>query len=247
MSKCVFCGEECVSHSEEVVKDIGLKLQNSKVSLLAIFYPHVFNYCTKCGMVELDLTDEEKKVLIKNKDKILGVINNPKLDKIDKNKFIRQAEVKGYACELLNDKDGALLGYKASADLLSLFIDEYVENMTSNILFRNGENARIMTKENAKDFEYAQTQKQLLDRLVVGKYDEQTIKNLGYLGLFIYLDSILNLLESDSIREDSQKKQLISYVDKMMQSIASVKIDTRFEPIEDRIENRFLLIKNANS
>ena len=245
MAKCVFCGCDCVKHSDEKVKIIGTKLQNSKNSLLEVFYQHVFLHCPKCKMVELNLDEREVEILRQNKQKILDVINNKELETIDENYFIRQAEAKGYACELLKDNAGAFLGYKACADLLALYIDDFIENMTSNVLHKDNKSYRIINRQNLNVFEYAKNHKDIMNKLVVGKYDENTIIELGYLGMLINIDTLLDITDSMIEKDVRASEVALGFGRSMIDNFKDVKFGDELEPAFERIKNRYLLLEKT--
>ncbi|MGN1227959.1 MAG: hypothetical protein ACI4TX_04880 [Christensenellales bacterium] len=237
MSKCIFCNEEFIKPSKEVAMGVGQKLENSKMNLLAIFYQHIFDYCPKCKMVELILTEKEKQVLKDKQKEIFEILNNEKLDTIDNNKVIRQAEVKGYACEVLNDNVGAILGYKACVDLLNLYINDFLEETTRNVLNKDGKSFKILNSENMATFEYAKQHRDLLNRLILGKFNESVFSSIGILGYLIYIDTILDLVELNI-----EPEKLLNFADKMLTSLKKENIRDEFKPVVEVLENKYLLI-----
>ncbi|MBQ8749782.1 MAG: hypothetical protein IJZ29_04880 [Clostridia bacterium] len=240
MSKCIFCDEEIVKADKEKAKQVGLQLEKSKNNLLSIFYQHIFDYCPNCKMVELILTDSEKKVLLDKKGKVFEILNNKELEGIDENKAIRQAEVKGYACELLNDNVGAVLGYKASVDLLNAYINNFLEERAKSVLNKDGKSFKILDRSEMKTFEYAKQHRDLLNRLILGKFDESVFSSIGILGFLIFIDTILDLTEL-GVQDD----KMLAYASRMLESLKKEDLKEEFKPVVDELENKYLSIMKS--
>lgn len=239
MDKCIFCNNEFVKPSKEVAMEVGLKLEKSN-NLLAIFYQHIFDVCPKCGMPKLDFKDSEEVVVKAKQNKIVEILKNPKLIEIDKNMLIRQAEAKGYICEILNDNIGAVLGYRACVDLLDIYINEFLENVSKNVLNKDGANYKILHNLDMPTFEYAKQHRDLLNRLILGKFDEKVFAGLGELGFLIFLDTILNVVE---LGIESEK--LLKTAENVLDTLKKISKKEEFVPVIEQLENKYLLAKKT--
>lgn len=244
MNKCIFCDKEFIEHSKDTAKEVGLKLEKSNNNLLAILYPHIFKYCPNCKVVDLDLSDEEKEIVKGKKKEIFAIINNPELAEIDKDYVIRQAEVSGYICEILKDNVGAVLGYKSASDMLGVFINEFLDESTKNVLNKDGRSFRLLDSNKMKVFEYAKTRRDLLNRLVFAKYDNNTCDDMGMLGVMIFADTLLDLSDLES-----KSNNILSMCKKMIDGIRPYleKDKSEFLPVLDEIENKYLLKVKYNN
>lgn len=238
MNKCIFCDKEFVPHGKDVAMDVGLKLEKASNNLLAMLYPHVFNYCPNCKVVEFDLDDKQKEIVRQKKDEILKILKNEELASIDKNYAIRQAEVKGYICELLNDKVGLVLGYKAMVDMLNAYINEFLDESTRNVLNKDGRSFRLLDSEKIKVFEYAKTHRDLINRLIIGKIADDVINELGFLGILIYIDVAIDLIDCNIAVEEILKKvkSLIDMVRPFFEED-----NPQLMPVLEELENKYLL------
>lgn len=197
MGKCVFCGVECVEHSKEVAMEVGQKLKKVNNNLLAMLYPHIFKYCPKCNMVELNVPADKIEKVKAEKTTLYKILNDPKLQAIDENMTIRQAEIRGCVADLVEDKREMYLCCKVSADLLNAYISNLLETSGTNVVNKNGESFRLLNEENMEKLKFAKTLRDNLNLAVLSRYSTLGEENTNILLMLIYIDTTIDVVDID--------------------------------------------------
>ena len=189
MTSCPFCGKNFESFKDEDVKKIAMLLSKKYNSKLCIFYPHIFKFCANCGMVDCNVSSAKDLERIKDVLLDCNEILHQKLDSVDPLKFARIAECRGFICETLGDIAGATLSYKSALDIIECEINDFEEKNIK--LISNGKNLdSVLVDVDMEEFEDAKIYAKSL-RDLVASTSGKSFDKLGYLGILIYLDTII--------------------------------------------------------
>ncbi len=209
--KCVICGKEYVLNEEKEIVNLGNSLSVLYNNKLSICYPHVFYHCPNCAMVDVPIKDDMVS-LIKLKKADLEQIMEQELNFIDIHGFARRAECRGYICELIGDVSGATLAYKACLDIMEARLKEFENKYIKHVETKKhgadvlafpafedeGEIDQNLFDDDvdidnvAEQYSYAKAYVQTMQELV-SSVSAKSFEVLGYLGVLIHLDTIVNL------------------------------------------------------
>ena len=188
MKNCPFCKKEFYMPEKKEVEVLGELLSKNDNNELSLIYPHVFNYCPQCGMIDGDFNSEQISIIEENADSLSEILEQ-ELDLIDENKFARVAECRGYVCELLDDVAGATLAYKAGLDIIESQIRNFEEKHLKHVQ-NHDEETGVLVDADLDQYANAKIYCDTLRRLVAST-SAKSFEKLGYLGILIHLDTII--------------------------------------------------------
>ena len=224
MNKCPFCNIEYTQIDNEKVMELGKLLSKKDNSELVKIYPHVFMQCPKCFMIDGEYRSEDL-AIIKTKLKDLKEIMSQDFGKIDQENFAKVAECKGYICETIGDIIGATLGYKACLDIIEVEIQDFEAKYLKNVETKE-ESAKVLVDEDLELYENALFYRDSMRKLVASTASK-SFEKLGYLGILIHLDTIINF--DDFLLPDKIFALLNDKTTKLPDSLIKAK-----EQIEDK-------------
>lgn len=126
MAKCTLCGKDLIEFSKEQ-EDKILALIDKDSLILAETYPHCFNYCPNCGIIEHPFTPQQLEILSSHLEQLKEVndLNIP--DIVDPQHYTKSCLLAGECFSILNNTDYAPLCYKACEDDLSALLIKYLK------------------------------------------------------------------------------------------------------------------------
>ena len=228
MSKCIFCNKDLVEFDNDVLKDLGEKLSTNYNNELICYIPHVSKYCPYCGTPEI-LEDQKQKVLEKKQD-FFDIINQ-EIDAVDAHAMAKQAECRGYACELNDDIAGATINYKACLDIMEMRLKYFEEK---NIKQLQDSQDQVLLDQDLQEYADAKVYCDTMRELVVNT-SSKSFEKLGYLGILIYLDTIT-----------TTKNFVVA--DKMFALLndSTTKIPEVLLKAKNQIEDRYIKVRKQN-
>ena len=229
MKKCPICQNEFFTPSDESVEKLGNLLSKKENNELSLIYPHIFKYCPKCGMVDIDLKDEDLNIIKENQDNLQEILNQS-LDLVDENKFARVAECKGYIHELLDDVAGATLAYKAGLDIIESQVQEF-ENEHLKQVQNSEEMVDVLLEADLEEYTDAKIYCDTLRQLVAST-SAKSFERLGYLGILIHLDTIIHF------KDFSIPDQMFALLNDK-----TTKIPNSLQSAKNQIEDNYLKIR----
>ena len=188
MAKCPFCGLQLITHKNEDVQKIGELLSQSYNNELICFYPHIHAFCPNCFIPEIK-PEQISQVLLKQSD--FNDILSQELDSVDELRMARQAECMGYACELVEDVSGATLNYKSALDIIEARILDFEKKNLRNVHSKQGD-VKVLVEQDLNEYADAKVYCDTL-RELVATTSAKSFEKLGYLGILIHLDTIVEL------------------------------------------------------
>lgn len=230
MIRCPFCNQDFSLPAKKEVKVLGEALALSANNELTKLYPHVFRYCKTCGMVDIDI-DDSKLQIIKQKLSDFKDIMSQKYDKIDPEKFTCIAECRAYAYELAGDTIGATLSYKACLDIAVALFDKFKEEHLKDVLKSDNEVHNVLTGCSLEEFDDFKIYIDTIKELVIN-VSGQSFEQLKYLGILIYLDTIVDA-------------QMYLKADKMFALLndKTTKIPEQLLKAKNQLEDRYIDIR----
>lgn len=131
MAKCDICGKELIQFDESVDDKI-LALMDKDSIVLAETYPHSFDYCQSCGIVDYPFNENQIEELKAHSEELRDIVKEDIYKVVDPKQITKSCLLAGRCFEIVNDIDHAVLCYKACEDVLGALLLKYLQHNKSN-------------------------------------------------------------------------------------------------------------------